>query len=245
VTALPASPAKPARRQTRARRRFDGVEALLRAHGVLVYLFLYVPIAIVVAFSFNDSKQVLHWGGASFRWYGEAWADPQVMGPLRTSLVVAALNTVFATTLGTLAALAIGRAPRWFRLLFDGFIYTALIVPEIVIALASLLFLNGAFGVLHDVGINLSFGIPTIVAGHVLWNLSLVILVVRARMAGMDRALIEASADLFATPWRTFRSVTPVNVRHGVANRSAEASTSVRSIPAIRARRMRMTIERL
>jgi spermidine/putrescine transport system permease protein len=206
-TAATRTPA-PAARPPRRRRRFDAVEALLRTHGVVVYLFLYVPIAIVIAFSFNDSKQVLHWGGASFRWYGSAFTDPQVLGPLRTSLVVAALNTVFATTLGTIAALSIGRAPRWLRIVFDAFIYTALIVPEVVIALSSLLFLNGAFGLLRGVGINVGFGIPTIVAGHVLWNLSLVILVVRARMSGMDRALIEASADLFATPWRTFTSVT-------------------------------------
>lgn len=191
-----------------ARRRFDAVEVLLRAQGVFVYLFLYVPIAIVVVYSFNDSRFVLTWGGLSTRWYAAAWTDPQVIGPLRTSLVVAALNMVFATTLGTLAALSIGRAPRFVRVAFDALIYTALIVPEVVIALASLLFLNGAFGVLQDAGFKVSFGIPTIVAGHVLWNLSLVILVVRARMAGMDRSLIEASADLFATPWRTFTGVT-------------------------------------
>ena len=191
-----------------ARRRFDAVETYLRAHGIFVYLFLYVPIAIVVIFSFNDSKQVLHWGGLSLRWYASAWTDPQILGPLRTSLVVAAFNTIFAATFGTLAALAIGRAPRWARLAFDAFIYTALIVPEVVIALASLLFLNGAFAALRGIGINLGFGIPTIVAGHVLWNLSLVILVVRARMSGMDRTLVEASADLFATPWRTFVEVT-------------------------------------
>ena len=71
-----------------------------------------------------------------------------------------------------------------------------------------LLLLAAAFGALAGVGIRLSFGIPTVVAGHVLWNLSLVILVVRARMAGMDRTLVEASADLFATPWRTFTGVT-------------------------------------
>ncbi len=191
-----------------ARRRLDLVEAYLRAHGALAYLFLYVPIAIVIVYSFNDSRYVLVWGGFSLRWYQSAWTDPQVLNPLNTSLNVAALNTVFATTLGTLAALAIVRAPRLLRLAFDALIYTALIVPEVVVALASLLFLNGVFGLLGDIGLRLNFGIPTIVAGHVLWNLSLVILVVRARIAGMDRSLIEASNDLFASPWRTFTQVT-------------------------------------
>lgn len=186
----------------------DPVEALLRAQGALVYLFLYVPIAIVVVFSFNDSRQVLVWGGVSTRWYESALADPQIIGPLRTSLTAAGLTALFATTFGTLAALAIGRADPRLRLLFDGLVYTSLIVPEIVIALASLLFLNAAFDTLDGFGIHLGFGISTIVAGHVLFNLSLVILIVRARIAGMDRTLIEASADLFATPWRTFTGVT-------------------------------------
>lgn len=193
---------------SRIRPRVDPVDFFLRAHGTIVYLFLYVPILIVVVYSFNDSRQLLAWGGLSTRWYAAAWTDPQVLNPLRTSLVVAALTTVLATSLGTIAALSIGRANRWLRLAFDALVYTSLIVPEVVIALASLLFLNGSFGLLRDLGLHLAFGIPTIVAGHVLFNLSIVILVVRARMSGMDRSLIDASADLFATPWRTFVGVT-------------------------------------
>ncbi len=199
---------RPAAARPRRRPLFDPVEGLLRAHGALVYLFLYVPIVIVVVYSFNASKLVLVWGGLSTRWYAAALADPQVMGPLRTSLIVASINSLLATTLGTLAALAIGRAPRLLRYAFDALVFTSLIVPEVVIALASLLFLNGAFGGLRGLGVHVGFGIPTIVAGHVLYNLSIVILIVRARMAGMDRTLIEASADLFATPWRTFTGVT-------------------------------------
>lgn len=190
------------------RRLVDPFEVLIRGYGVLVYLFLYVPIAVVIVYSFNDSKQVLVWGGASTRWYAAAFSDPQILGPLRTSLVVAAINAVFATVLGTLAALAIGRAPRLLRHGFDALVFTAIIVPEVVIALSSLLFLNGAFGFLRGFGIRAGFGIPTIVAGHVLYNLSIVILIVRARMAGMDRTLVEASADLYGTPWRTFTGVT-------------------------------------
>jgi ABC-type spermidine/putrescine transport system permease subunit II len=158
------APARPSRR----RRVIEPFEVLLRGYGVLVYLFLYIPILIVVIYSFNDSKQVLVWGGFSTRWYASAFADPQVMGPLRTSLVVASINAVLAVVLGTLAALAIGRAPRPFRYVFDALVFTALIVPEVVIALSSLLFLNGAFGALKGMGLHVGFGIPTIVAGHVL-----------------------------------------------------------------------------
>jgi spermidine/putrescine transport system permease protein len=190
------------------RRTFDVAGALLRLNGGLIYLFLYVPIVIVVVFSFNDSRQVLVWGGLSTKWYAAAWADPQITNPLKTSLVVAVINSLIATMLGTIAALAIGRANRWLRLGFDALVYTSLIVPEVVIALSSLLFINNVFGFLRDLGLHVGFGIPTIVAGHVLFNLSLVILIVRARIAGMDRSLVEASADLFASPWRTFLGVT-------------------------------------
>jgi spermidine/putrescine transport system permease protein len=201
-------PVGAARRGRAPRRRIDAVGMLLRAHGTLVYLFLYIPIVVVVVFSFNDSRQVLVWGGVSARWYASAFADPQIIGPLRTSLVVAVLNSFFATVLGTLAALAIGRAGRRLRLAFDALVYTSVIVPEVVIALSSLLFLNAAFDGLRSLGLRVGFGIPTIVAGHVLFNLSLVILIVRARIAGMDRTLVDASADLFASPFRTFLQVT-------------------------------------
>ena len=208
MSALVLEPTAPPVRRSRRRLVVEPFEVLLRGYGGLVYLFLYIPILVVIVYSFNDSKQVLVWGGFSTRWYAAAVADPQVVGPLRTSLVVASINAVIASVLGTLAALAIGRAPRPVRYAFDALVFTALIVPEVVIALSSLLFLNGAFGFLRDAGIRVGFGIPTIVAGHVLYNLSIVILIVRARMAGMDRTLVEASADLFATPWRTFTGVT-------------------------------------
>jgi spermidine/putrescine transport system permease protein len=108
-----------------------------------------------------------------------------------------------------MAALGLQRVGRKTRLLFDALTYTSIIVPEIVIALATLvLFATGFDFIEATVGIKLNFGHPTIIAAHVLFNTSLVLLLVRARLSGMDRTLVEASSDLFATPWRTFRQIT-------------------------------------
>ena len=108
-----------------------------------------------------------------------------------------------------MAALGLQRVGRKLKMTFDTLTYMSVIVPEIVIALATLVLFATSFDFLKSTfGMKLNFGYPTIIAAHVLFNLSLVLLLVRARLSGMDRSLTEASADLFATPWRTFRQIT-------------------------------------
>lgn len=205
----------------RGERRRSGARAgdrLLGGYAVLVYLFLYLPIAIVVLFSFTAGRFGGELRGLSLRWYGEAWTNPFVTDALRTSLIVASTTAVLATTFGTMAALAIQRVrSRALRAVYDALTYSAIIVPGVVIGLASLAFfvltlkwLNGWLADLWPIGTapTLSLGRPTIIAAHTLFTMAIVIVVVRARIAGMDRTLIEASGDLFAPPWRTFRQVT-------------------------------------
>jgi spermidine/putrescine transport system permease protein len=108
-----------------------------------------------------------------------------------------------------MAALGLQRVGKRVRLLFDGLTYMSVIVPEIVIALATLVLFATGFDIIEALtGVKPKFGHVTIIAAHVLFNTSLVLLLVRARLSGMDRTLVEASADLFATPWRTFRQIT-------------------------------------
>ena len=137
------------------------------------------------------------------------------MKALRTSLVVALWTAVLATIFGTLAALGLERMRGWPRRAFDALIYVAIMVPGVVIGIATLIafvtvfdavnpFLAGLFG---DAAPRLAMGLPTVVGAHVLFNLAVVILIVRARFAGLDRSLIEASEDLYATPFGTFRQV--------------------------------------
>ena len=171
----------------------------LRTHGALVYAFLYLPIIIVVIYAFNDSRLVQIWNGFSLRWFREAWEDDSMRNAFKVSVITATLNAILATILGTAAGIALRNVGRKTRSTFDVFMYTTLIVPEIVIAIASLLFF---------VTIGLPLGPVAIIITHSVFNTSVVGLVVRSRLAGMDRSLEEASADLGATRWGTFRQVT-------------------------------------
>jgi len=201
----------PGRRESRAADRWAGVvEGWLRGHTIAVYAFLYLPIVIVVLFAFNDTeRRVTAWDGFSTKWFGVALGDSVVQRALTNSFLVALPNAVLATLFGTMAALGLQRVGKKVRLAFDALTYTSIIVPEIVIALSTLVLFATGFDAIKSVfGIKLNFGHPTIIAAHMLFNTSLVLLLVRARLSGMDRTLAEVSADLFATPWRTFRQIT-------------------------------------
>ncbi len=119
------------------------VEFWLRAQTLLLYLFLYFPIVVVVVFSFNGTNQrVTDWQGFSLRWYASVLGDTVIQSALQNSLIVASFTSVIATVFGTMAALGLQRAPRWFRAPFTALTYVSIIVPEIVIALATLVFFS-------------------------------------------------------------------------------------------------------
>lgn len=185
----------PALRKTRA----DSLERVLKIHSGLVYAFLYLPIAVVVVYAFNESRLVQVWDGFSLRWFAEAFEDPTLRRAFQLSLTVGAVNAVVAVVLGTCAALALRNVGRKVRMSFDALMYMALIVPEIVIAIASLLFF---------VTIGLPLGPVALVITHSVFNTSLATLIVRARLSGMDRTQEEAAADLGATKLSAFRHVT-------------------------------------
>jgi spermidine/putrescine transport system permease protein len=194
--------------------RFGGlIEAWLRAHTLLVYLFLYIPIIIVVVFSFNATERRLtDWDGFSLRWYEFVLNDRAVQRYLGNSLIVGFGTAVFATVVGTMAALGLQRTPKWFRLPFDALTYVSVIVPELVIAIATLVFFASTIGrdgiLTNATGIEIGFGFHTMIGALSLFNISLVLLLVRARLSGMDRTHVEASYDLYGTPWRTFWQIT-------------------------------------
>jgi ABC-type spermidine/putrescine transport system permease subunit II len=175
-------------------------EVWLRVQSILLYIFLYAPIAVVVLFSFNNSRRVTIWNGFTTKWYGTVWTDPEWASSLHVSLLVASLNMTIAVALGTLAAVGMRSAPRWLRMGFEGIVYMTIITPEIVIAVASLLY----FVLVLPIG----QGIAAMVISHAVYNTSIVTLIVSARLAGMDRTLEEASADLGATPLVTFWRIT-------------------------------------
>ncbi|MBI4852391.1 MAG: extracellular solute-binding protein [Acidobacteria bacterium] len=183
----------------------------LKAFSALVYLFLYAPIVILVIFSFNQSKLNVVWQGFTLKWYEIAWRDIAVIQSVRVSLVVALLSTIFSTVLGTLGALALTRYELRLRAFYDTLFYLPVIIPEIVIGFATVIF----FGL-----IGFKLGISSIVIAHVAFSVSYVVFVVRARLVGMDRSLEEASMDLGANELQTFFRVTLPLLMPGIISAS-------------------------
>jgi ABC-type spermidine/putrescine transport system permease subunit II len=183
---------------------------LLQAHAILVYTFLYAPIVVVVIYAFNGGRQVLNWDGFSTKWFGEALRDPSITEPFRNSLVIAAAAALLACVLGTALALAVSRMRRAARVPIDAVVYMTLVTPEIVFGIAALMFFVQASNELVGLGLldEPLRGMWKIVVAHVVFNASVVALIVRARFVGMGQTLEEASYDLGAGPVRTFVQVT-------------------------------------
>jgi ABC-type spermidine/putrescine transport system permease subunit II len=194
--------------------------------AILVYAFLYLPIVVVVIFAFNKpaatSIAAFHgknicdippanignitvWNGFTTCWFRSGLTDPTYIPAIETSLKIAALASTIATVLGLCAALALARMKRVMRIPFDILVYLTLVVPEIVIAVASLIF----FVQFHN---NFSLfpplGFWTILLGQIVFNASLSMLIIRARFVGMGDKLEEAAYDLGSGPFSTFRQVT-------------------------------------
>jgi spermidine/putrescine transport system permease protein len=194
-------PARQMAQKAPVRRRLQAAfnERALLWLAVGLFLFLYIPIFILIIFSFNEGAQIGLWTGFSLRWYGELFQNEAVLDALKLSLWVATWSTIISTFLGTLTALALERHRFWGKVTYDAILYLPIIIPDIVMALSTLLF----FVVL---GVALSR--YTILIAHVAFNISFVAIVVRARLADMSSTLEEAAADLGANEWQTFRRVT-------------------------------------
>jgi spermidine/putrescine transport system permease protein len=227
VSALGAGPIRPRRRRAARTIAPTGVvERLLAGNAWLVFAFLYLPIVALVVLSFNDNRLVGVWGGASLRWYRELLGDTAVLSALRNSLIVAVVSTIIATALGTAAALSLERF-RWRgQRTFDGMLFLPVIIPDVTMAVMMLLFFVQIFRFAGNLfGFTGGFGLTTIILSHVAFNISFVAVVVRARLAGTNRVFEEAAADLYASPWRTFRHVTLPIIAPGIAGGALLALT--------------------
>jgi spermidine/putrescine transport system permease protein len=194
-----------ARIETAAKRRLD---RWLAGHSLLVYLFFYLPLVVLVVFSFNDSRFVNQWSGFTLDWYRAIPEDASLMNAIRNSLIIAVVSTAISTVLGTMAALALERYRRWLgKRTFDALLYLPVIVPDVTMAVMLLIFFTQ---------LNQSLGLTTIILSHIAFNISFVAIVVRARVAGLDPSLEEAAADLYASRWQAFRRVTLPLIMPGV-----------------------------
>jgi len=168
-------------------------------YAAVVLAALHLPVLVLALFSFNASRFAGRWTGFTTAWYSALWAREDLWAGLRLSLVVGVCSTAIAVVLGTLAALALGRARFRGRQTTEALLYLPLVTPEIVVGIATLL-LFAAIG--------LELGVLTIVLAHAAFSLPFVITVVGARLAGMDRTLEEAALSLGADELTTFRRVT-------------------------------------
>ncbi len=180
---------------------------LLAAHGVAGYLFLYLPIVILVIFSFNASQYAAAWRGFTLEWYATLFQNEAIGTALRNTLIVAGVSTILSTVFGTMVALAMERYNFWGKLAFDSLLYLPIIIPDIAMAVMLLLFF-----VLSKI----QLGLFTIIISHVAFNISFVAVVVRARLAYFDISLEEAAQDLYANEWQTFRRVTLPLIMPGI-----------------------------
>ena len=171
----------------------------LRAFVALVYAFLFAPIVVLVVFSFNDSKRNATWKGFTTKWYGSLMRDDAVLSALQNSLKVAVISTLTVSIFGALAAYALTRYRFRGAGLYNGAIYVPLVIPEIVFGVALLTFFSA---------IHFKLSLLTVIIAHIAFSVSFVIVVVKARMAGFDRGLEEASMDLYANEFQTFFHVT-------------------------------------
>ncbi len=173
---------------------------LIRAYAVLVYIFMFLPVAVVVLLSFNASQfGSFPMTGFSFRWFLELWNNDAILRAFRTSVILGLLTAAISTTLGVLASLALVRYRVPGANMISTILIAPILVPEVVLAVALLLFLN-------FLGVNKSFTL--LLFGHVIFTLPFVILVVQARLVAIRRDVEEAAMSLGASPIHTFFQIT-------------------------------------
>jgi len=172
--------------------------------GILAYAFLYAPLVIVVAYSFNDSRLNAEWVGFTLSWYEKLFGNEKMLKAAWNSLVIGLTASAVSTVLGTMAGYAMY---RYKMRLLPVLVLAPIAIPEILMGVSLLIFF---------VMLNITLGMVSIVLSHIAFCVGFVAIVVRSRLAGMDESLTEAARDLGATPWQAFRLVTLPLIMPGV-----------------------------
>ena len=188
----------------------------LRIYTVFAYSFIYVPILILIIFSFNTQKLNLHWEGFTLNWYKVLFQDQQIWLATRNTLMIAAIATLVTTVIGTMAALAMHRYRFPLYSSSETLMYIPIVIPEVVMGISLLVF----FVLIH-----FALGLVTITLSHIAFDIPFVALVVRARLHGYDNAIDEAAMDLGANELTTFWRVTLPTIMPGVLSGAMLALT--------------------
>jgi len=167
---------------------------------IVFFIFLYLPIVVLIFYSFNANRMVMNWGGFGIDWYIKAFQNDDIQKAVWNSLIVATVATVFATAIATIGALVLARGGNFRgKTVSLGLITLPLMVPEIVTAVAVLIFFNA---------ISLKLGLVNVIIAHTTFCIPFAFMPIRARLEGMDTSLEQAARDLYASEWETFRYVT-------------------------------------
>lgn len=190
------------------------------------FLFLYLPILVLVMFSFNESRVGGQWTGFTLRWYTELAQNQDLIRAFGNSLQVAFIATIISTVLGTLAAMAMERYRFRGKTAVDAVLYMPVAIPDIVMAVSLLAFFSLALTGLNDVlGMNLRLGLGTVIIAHVAFSISFVCIAVRTALKNFDNRLEEAAADLGADELTTFRLITLPLIAPGIISGALLAFT--------------------
>ncbi len=209
IEATSATPSRSASRPAVEQGRLTWSGVALATHAVLLYLFLYLPIVILVVFSFTRDQFGVRWTGFTFEWYVRLVNNERLMGASLNTLAVAFVSTIVSTVLGTLLALAMERYRFRGRGGMDALLYLPIVIPEIVMAVALLAFSALAFDLIRLItGESLRRSLTTVIIAHIAFSISFVVVVVRTSLKNFDRRLEEAAADLGADGWRIFWRIT-------------------------------------
>ncbi|HIE75030.1 MAG: ABC transporter permease [Acidiferrobacteraceae bacterium] len=172
----------------------------LSSWTIAFFIFLYLPIIVLIVYSFNANRMVMNWGGFGIDWYLKAFNNSDIQKAVWNSLIVATVATVFATAIATIGALVLARGGNFRgKTVSLGLITLPLMVPEIVTAVAVLIFFSA-------IGMNLGLG--NVIIAHITFCIPFAFMPIRARLEGMDTTLEQAGRDLYASQWETFRFVT-------------------------------------
>jgi spermidine/putrescine transport system permease protein len=181
----------------------------LKLHALLVYAFLFAPIIVLVVFSFNEARSSSKFTNFSTKWYDDLIHNADALRAFRTTLKVAIVATLVATVLGTLAAFALTRFQFRGRSGYSTLVFISLVIPEVVLGIALLAFFAN---VAH-----IKLGLRTVILAHITFCIAFVVVVVKARLASFDNRLVEAAADLGATPFQSFLRVVLPLAAPGIA----------------------------
>lgn len=184
----------------------------MRVFLAVFFLLLYAPIIALVAFSFNDSKRNIVWRGFTTKYYLKAWHNESLIEAFTNSLTIAAVNMVVGTVLGVIAALALWRFHFRMRFIADGLLVLPIVIPEICMGVAMLVFFNHWWP--RELPWPLSLG--SIMIAHITFTFPFVAVIVRGRLAGVTRELEKAAMDLGASEWQAMRDILLPQIRPSV-----------------------------